>query len=60
MRARWDGMLAEGRLAPRSRGLRLDTFARELSADEFERQKQGTRERMRNGRNTEPKPKATP
>ena len=58
MRARWDGMLAEGRLAPRSCGLRLDDFARQLSNEEYERQKQGTRERIRNSRNTEPRPRA--
>ena len=57
MRARCDGMLAEGRLTPRTVGLRLDTFAADLSPEEYERQKQGTRERLRNGRNTEPEPK---
>jgi len=58
MRARYDGMLAEGRLAPRTRGLRLDDFAETLPPEEYERQKQGTRERIRNGRNTEPRPRA--
>jgi len=32
-------MLDEGRLSPRTFGLRLDTFAADLSPEEYERQK---------------------
>ena len=58
MRSRWDGMLAEGRLSPRSQGLRLDDHARANPAEVNAAQMAGTRQRLKNGRNTERKPRA--
>ncbi|MBC6440587.1 MAG: hypothetical protein GDA49_09335 [Rhodospirillales bacterium] len=49
---------AEGRLARHTRRFRLDDHAAGLHAEEYERQKQGTRKRLRNGRNTETKQRA--
>ena len=57
MRARWDGLHAEGRVSPRSYGLRLDAHARMNSAEVNAEQMEGTRRRLRNGKNTEPSPK---
>ena len=56
VRARWDGLAAEGRTVPRSAGLRLDDLARRNGQENNERQFQGTRERVRIGKASEPRP----
>lgn len=56
MRARWDGLASEGRLTPRSRGLRLDEFAVKNDATTNTRQTEGTRHRVRSGNASEPAP----
>lgn len=56
-RARWDGLRAEGRVTPRSQGLRLDLHASLNSRDTNEAQKTGTQKRLRNGQEDEPTPR---
>ena len=56
VRARWDGLAAEGRTVPRSTGLRLDALARHNGNENNERQLRGTRERVRAGKASEPRP----
>lgn len=56
MRARWDGMAAEGRLTPRSQGLRLGAFARQNGAEVNAHQMAGTRRRLSGGAEDEPTP----
>ena len=56
MRARWDGLAAEGRLVPKSRGLRLDEFAAKNDPMTNAAQTQGTRQRVANGLASEPRP----
>ena len=55
-RARWDGLAAQGRLVPRSRGLRLDEFSANNDDATNAAQTEGTRQRIRNGVATEPTP----
>ena len=57
-RARFDGLLAEGATVPRTARLRLDALARRHGAEANELETQGTRRRVREGRNAEPKPTA--
>ena len=57
VRARWDGLAAEGRTVPRSAGLRLDDLARHNGWENNERQFRGARERVRNGKASEPRPR---
>ena len=57
VRARWGGLAAEGRTVPRSAGLRLDDLARRNGQENNERQFQGTRERDRIGKASEPRPR---
>jgi coenzyme F420 hydrogenase subunit beta len=45
IRARWDGLAAEGRLVPRSQGLRLDRLAQEIDAQTYKAEKEGLRRR---------------
>lgn len=45
IRARLDGLAAEGRLVPRSQGLRLDMLAQEIDSQEYEREMEGSRRR---------------
>lgn len=56
VRARWDGMAAEGRLVPRSARLRLDALRASLDPEVASRQTDGTRQRIRNGKADEPTP----
>lgn len=47
LRARWDGLAAEGGLVPRTRGLRLETLAKETDPQTYQRQMEGARQRAR-------------
>jgi len=55
VRARWDGLAAEGRTVPRSAGLRLDDLARRNGKENDERQFRDTRERAKVGKASEPR-----
>lgn len=55
-RARWDGMLEDGRTVPRTAGLRLDDFVRALDPETYAYQKSGTVRRIREGGATEAAP----
>lgn len=56
VRARLDGLAAEGRTTPRTARLRLDQLGATLEPDFYAQQCDGTRQRIRAGRNDEPKP----
>lgn len=56
VRARWDGLAAEGRITPRSARLRLDALAEANGAEDNAREFEGTRRRVREGRTTLPRP----
>jgi len=56
MRARWNGLAAEGRLMPRSHGLRLDAYFAQNTKEMNDYQMQGTQARIRNGLASEPTP----
>ena len=58
-RARWDGIASQGRITPRSHGLRLDALRESISEEVYRAQSEGTVARIRAGRATEetPKPK---
>lgn len=58
VRARWDGMAAEGRTVPRSARLRLDELCATLGEAERQAQAEGTRRRVREGKADEPAPEA--
>ena len=58
VRARWDGLAAEGRTVPRSARLRLDALGAELDPEFYAQQRDGTSQRVRDGKTTEPKPSA--
>ncbi len=58
VKARWDGLDDEGRTVPRSAGLRLDELRANLGDEEAARQRAGTRERVRAGKTSEPRPVA--
>ena len=53
IRARFDGLLAEGYLVPRSRNLRLDELGGKASPERYEQQMAGARERIRIGKGAE-------
>ena len=54
------GIADMGRIVPRFSGLRLDELAAAMPADATARQRAGTRERIRAGKATEPRPEAEP
>jgi len=54
------GITGTGRIVPEFTGLRLDELAAESTPHERERQRAGTRERIRLGKATEPTPRARP
>ncbi len=56
VRARWDGLRAEGRTVPRSERLRLDALNATLSSEDYARQFEGTRARVQAGKACEPVP----
>lgn len=57
-RARWDGMASQGRMTPRTHGLRLDALRETLSNEVYEAQRKGTAQRIQDGRAGEERPKA--
>ena len=54
--ARHDGLRAEGRTVPRTSRLRLDALMAELGPDHAMSQRQGTRQRVKAGKASEPTP----
>lgn len=56
VRARWDGLAAEGRLVPRSARLRLDALSQEAGEAAYREQLEGMRERVRRGKADEERP----
>ena len=56
-RARWDGMASQGRLTPRTHGLRLDALRDTLSDAVYQAQRDGTAQRIKAGRAEEARPK---
>jgi hypothetical protein len=56
-RARWDGIASQGRITPRSHGLRLDALRDTLSDEVYQAQSEGTVARIRAGRASEAPPK---
>ncbi len=48
------------RITPRFTGLRLDELAAAMSSEDYERQRAGTRDRIRIGKATEPTPRPRP
>ena len=58
VRARWDGLAAEGRTVPRSARLRLDALARENGEENNRREREGTRQRVQAGKTSEATPRA--
>ncbi|MFY0308760.1 Coenzyme F420 hydrogenase/dehydrogenase, beta subunit C-terminal domain, partial [Leisingera sp. D0M16] len=55
--ARHEGLRAEGKTVPRTARLRLDALMQELGEEDTARQRDGTRERVRIGKASEPTPK---
>lgn len=56
-RARWDGIASEGRITPRSHGLRLDALRNTLKDEVYRAQSEGTVARIRAGRASEARPR---
>ena len=56
VRARWDGLAAEGRTVPRSARLRLDALGAELDPDFYAAQREGTRQRVMDAKTDERRP----
>jgi coenzyme F420 hydrogenase subunit beta len=56
VRARWDGLAAEGRTVPRSARLRLDALAQVNGAEKNRETTGGTRRRVRDGKTSEERP----
>ena len=56
VRARWDGLAAEERTVPRSARLRLDALGAELDPAFYAQQRDGTRQRIRDGKTDEARP----
>ena len=56
-RARWDGMASQGRLTPRTHGLRLDALRDTLNDAVYQAQRDGTAQRIKAGRAEEARPK---
>ena len=55
--ARFEGLRAEGKTVPRTARLRLDQLTAELGVDQAAFQREGTRERVRIGKASEPAPR---
>jgi coenzyme F420 hydrogenase subunit beta len=55
--ARHEGLRAEGKTVPRTARLRLDALMAELGEDNRTFQRDGTRERVRIGKASEPTPR---
>jgi coenzyme F420 hydrogenase subunit beta len=60
IRARFDGLMDEGHVVPRSRNLRLERLAEEGGPERYAFQRDGARERARTGRGAEPTPVKAP
>ncbi len=58
VRARWDGLKAEGRIIPRSQRLRIDRLSKEAGPEQYKNEYQGSRQRVRMGKVDQPTPKA--
>ncbi len=56
VRARWDGLRAEGHTVPRSERLRLYALSATLSPEDYAWQLEGTRSRVQAGKASEPAP----
>ena len=56
-RARWDGIASQGRITPRSHGLRLDALRASISDEVYRAQSEGTVARIQAGRASEETPK---
>ena len=56
-RARWDGIASQGRITPRSHGLRLDALRESISDEVYRAQSEGTVARIQAGRASEETPK---
>ena len=54
--ARHQGLLDEGRIAPKTKGLRIEELSNELLDSVNDHQRSGTRERVCNGKATQPTP----
>jgi len=55
--ARWKGLADEGWTVPRSTGLRLEELDADYGRKNSERQREGTRQRLREGKAAEPTPR---
>lgn len=56
--ARYRGLASEGKICPKTTGLRLDQLDRALGLEESQRQEAGTRQRVAVGKASEPSPVA--
>lgn len=55
--ARLQGLKDEGRIVPEARRLRIEELSNELPSHKNDRQRQGTRQRIQQGKASEPRPK---